>query len=187
MNRQKKRKELDIPIDAFTLMSVGELNENKNHSVIIKAIGHLKMNKVYYVIVGKGPLYNQLEKLANEYGVKNRVRLLGFRADIPDLYNAADACVFPSIREGQGIAAIEGMASGLPLIVSDNRGTRGFLTEENAVTCQYNDDEAFADGIKSFMRSANKRFYLGTNNLAKSKDFDKAVVNKRMSEIYSSI
>lgn len=44
-----------------------------------------------------------------------------------ELYKAADVCVFPSIREGLGLAAIEGMACGLPLIVADNRGTRDFV------------------------------------------------------------
>ena len=106
------REEIDIPQDAFLLVSVGEFNKNKNHSVIIKALALLKDSKdgkdstigaVHYAIdaiAGRGNL--DLNAVAIEYGVEKQVHLLGYRSDIPALYMAAHVCVFPSIREGLG-------------------------------------------------------------------------------------
>ena len=106
------------------LLSVGELNNNKNHQVIVRAISKIYDSKVKYVIVGKGALEDHLKRLAKDLIVSDRVIITGFRTDVKELLWMSDCFAFPSKREGLGLAAIEGMASGLPLIASDNRGTR---------------------------------------------------------------
>ena len=126
VDRAEKRAELGIPEDAFLLISVGELNRNKNHEIVIRALAKLRRPDIHYMIAGKGPLEEHLRSLANESGIGDNIHLLGYRHDIPELYKTADADVFPSIREGLGLAALEGMAAGLPLICSDNRGTREY-------------------------------------------------------------
>lgn len=129
IDRASKRRELGIPEDSFLLVSVGELNRNKNHEVVIRALAKLKRPDIHYMIAGKGPLEGHLRNLAAESGIGDNIHLLGYRFDIPELYKAADADVFPSIREGLGLASLEGMASGLPLICSDNRGTREYAPD----------------------------------------------------------
>ena len=65
VERNKKRKELGIPQDAFVLISVGELNKNKNHEVVIKALKNIAdKNNMHYIIAGQGPLYQYLLDLA---------------------------------------------------------------------------------------------------------------------------
>ena len=92
------------------LLSVGEMIERKNHQVIIKALGKLKRDDIYYVICGKGPLKEELERLSKSLGV--HTVFLGFRRDIPELCNTADISAFPSRIEGLGLAGIEAMAAG---------------------------------------------------------------------------
>ena len=184
IDRVKKRREIDVPDDAILLVSVGELNENKNHSVVIKALAKNGNRNIHYAIAGKGDLAEYLTKLASSEGVQDQVHLLGFREDVNEIYAAADICVFPSIREGLGLAAVEGMACGLPLIVSDNRGTRGFLKSENAMTCRYDDVEAFAKAIQMLSKDKELRIKMGTLNQEKSRAFDYAIVNKQMKQIY---
>ena len=75
VNRETKREELGIPADAVLLLSVGELNENKNHETVIRAIAGMD---VYYIIAGKGDLREHLVKVAAEVGMANRVKCLGF-------------------------------------------------------------------------------------------------------------
>ena len=154
VDKAAKRKEIGVPEDAFLLLSVGELNENKNHQIVLKALGKLKEDgtleekNIHYAIAGEGDQKENLESLAKNLGIEDRFHLLGQRSDCPQLYKVADVFVFPSIREGLGLAALEGMAAGLPLICADNRGTRDFVQNGvNAIVCKCDDVDAFAKAI----------------------------------------
>jgi glycosyltransferase involved in cell wall biosynthesis len=129
IDRDDKRKELGVSPDSTMLLSVGELNENKNHQVIIKAIAKMKNNRIQYAICGRGPLHNQLQELATSLGIEDQVKLLGYRADIPEICKAADIFVFPSKREGLPVSLMEAMASGLPVVCSDIRGNRDLIED----------------------------------------------------------
>lgn len=129
VDRAAKRRELGVPEDAFLLVSVGELNFNKNHSIVIRALAKLNRSDLHYGIAGKGEMETELRHLADVLGVGDRVHLWGYRNDVPEVLKAADVDAFPSIREGFGLAAVEGMAAGLPLICADNRGTRMYASE----------------------------------------------------------
>ena len=136
VDRSAKRREIGVPDNALLLISVGELNQNKNHRVVISALALLNDPQIHYVIVGKGILHEYLNSFAAESGVAEQVHLAGYREDVHELFKAADINVFPSVREGFGLAAIEGLAAGLPLICSDNRGTREYAVDGvNAAVC----------------------------------------------------
>ena len=119
-DRVSKRKELGLKENDFFILSVGELNQNKNHEVIIKAIALLKNPKIHYYIAGIGNKEEYLKKLANELNV--HLHLLGYREDIPELLMSADLFAFPSYREGLSVALMEAMAAGLPSVVSNSLG-----------------------------------------------------------------
>lgn len=183
-DRRTVRREFGIPEDAFLLVSVGELNKNKNHSVVVKALGMLHDPEIHYVIAGHGDMEDALKRLAEKEQVARVVHLPGYRYDVPALYSAADVCVFPSIREGQGLAAIEGMAAGLPLIAADNRGTREFMDEESGIVCNADRPEQFAAAIKTMKENPEFRKHCGTGNRRKSERFSVDRVNRRMKELY---
>lgn len=182
--RLKKRKELGIPDNSFLITSVGELSKNKNHSIIINAISEIKDHEVHYVIAGRGEYENELMYIINKLDLNQQVHLIGQRNDVSDLYACSDVCAFPSIREGQGLAAIEGMASSLPLIVADNRGLRGIINDGNAFICKYNDTRAFCDAIMNLKNNRQLCKEMGKNNWALSKMFDIHTINKQMGELY---
>lgn len=185
VDRAAKRREIGVPEDAILLLSVGELNDNKNHATVIRALAKAGDTNIHYAIAGKGPLKETLEALAKSLDVGAQLHLLGYRRDVAGLYKAADICVFPSIREGQGLAALEGMASGLPLIASDNRGTRDILIQgKNALICRYNDVEGFAEAIQLLSKDQELREKMGLVNEEKSREFDFAIINEKMKEIY---
>lgn len=187
-DRREKRRELGIPEDAVLLMSVGELNANKNHQIVIRALGQLKDTKLHYAIAGKGQLEDDLLCLAKELGVEENIHLLGFRQDIAQLYKAADICAFPSIREGLGLAALEGMSAGLALIASDNRGTRDYAVHlDNAFLCQHDSAAEFAAAIQHLSEDAALRQKMGEKNLEIVKKFDVEKINTYMKEIYRSV
>lgn len=117
---EKKRQELGLPKDAYVLLSVGELNENKNHRVVIEALGKINNSSIHYLIAGKGNKKEELEQLAKERNVN--LHLLGYRKDVAELYKTADLFVHPSFREGLPVSVMEALASGTPCIVSNIRG-----------------------------------------------------------------
>lgn len=185
INREEKRKELGIPEDAMLLLSVGELNKNKNHETVIKALAKIHNPNIYYLIAGKGGLKGYLEDLIKGLGLEDNVKLLGYRTDIAELYKAADICVFPSIREGLGLAAIEGMAAGLPLIVADNRGTRDFCQNNiNGLVCNSFALDEFADAINKLWNDTSLRRKMGNENFNAAGNFDIKKVNSIMNKIY---
>ena len=124
--RYKIRKELGLADDQIMLLSVGELNTNKNHEAVIKALHNL--HNTMYVIVGSGELEEHLKTVAKETGVD--VRLTGYRTDVADFYNAADVYILPSLREGLNVSLMEAMASGLPIACGRIRGNTDLIDED---------------------------------------------------------
>lgn len=188
IDRKEKRRELDVPENAVLLVSVGELNQNKNHEVVIRAMAQLHNPRIHYMIAGEGPLREHLHGLAQELDVSNQVHLLGYRKDIAQLCRAADICVFPSIREGLGLAAVEGMATGLPLIASDNRGTRDYAVHRvNALVCRHDSVEEFADAISQLAGNPGLRNEMGSKNVEIAKKYDIVSINAQMKQLYAEV
>jgi glycosyltransferase involved in cell wall biosynthesis len=120
--------------------------ERKNHQVIIKALGILKRDDIYYVICGKGPLKDELQQLSESLGV--HTVFLGFRRDIPELCNTADISAFPSRIEGLGLAGIEAMAAGVPLVSSNVHGILDYVIDgQTGYACAPDDVTGFAKAI----------------------------------------
>ena len=76
IDREKKREELDIPEDCIVLLSVGELNQNKNHELAIRALSMLQNKSVRYIICGRGSRENYLKDLSSKRGVENQVHFI---------------------------------------------------------------------------------------------------------------
>lgn len=128
VDRAKKRRELGISENARLLLSVGELNRNKNHQLIIKAIAELHDNNVHYMIAGVGGQADSLTNLAKSLNVN--LHLLGYRKDVAELYKIADLYIHPSLREGLPVAVIEAIASGCIAIGSRIRGNSDLIPPE---------------------------------------------------------
>lgn len=177
--RQEKREELGLGLRDFVIISVGEINDNKNHQVIIKAITDIP--DVKYVIVGKGVLEEHIENLSRELGVEGRVIFTGFRTDVRDLLMSADCFAFPSKREGLGIAALEGMSTGLPVIGHDIGGIRDFVIDgETGWLCK--EDKKYVVAIKDSI-NAEKMY---SKCVQKAMEYDVKRTNAIMKEVYNS-
>ena len=135
------RKEFGIPDDAVVMLSVGELNKNKNHQLAIKALGKLKRQDIYYVICGEGELQAKLQELADERGVGARLKLVGFRSDVQDFYGMADLFVFTSFREGIPAVVMEAMSSRIPVVASRIRGVVDMLPGSKLLFDPQNEDD----------------------------------------------
>ncbi len=116
----------NIPESGKILLSVGELNDNKNHLTVINSMKKLPQD-YHYVICGVGDKRDLYLNLAKELGITNRLHLLGYRTDVIEIMKASDYFVFPSKREGLSVALMEAMASGLPCVASKIRGNSDLI------------------------------------------------------------
>lgn len=180
-----KRQELGVPENAFLMLSVGELNENKNHQVIIRALEKLNNSNAHYAIAGVGGKKDYLLDLAQQLGVSEQVHLLGYRRDIEELIRMSDVFCFPSQREGLGLAAIEAMACGLPVIAANNRGTREFVyPNQNGFLCDCFDADAFAEALNKVISDRTLRERLSKSTYNAVERFDVNNVLNIMKKVY---
>lgn len=183
----KKRAEFGISPDDTVLLSVGELNKNKNQEIVIKALVKLHQSNVKYLLVGQGTLRGYLEKLARELGVEKQVIFLGFRQDVAEIYKIADIFVFPSKREGLSVALMEAMASDLICIASYIRGNRDLILNKNLLFDQKRiNDVLFSieNGVDILRSPENRKEVINEQSLEK---FSEKIIKKRMRYIYISL
>ena len=182
--QEKIRTELGIPDTATVLLSVGEVNENKNHRVVIEALAKLKATDVHYIICGRGELEESHKALANQLGLNGRVHLTGYRNDVADLFQAADIFVFPSLREGLPVAVMEAMASGLPIICNDTRGCADLIENNvNGIKLMECNSDIYASAISTCLdQNVCKR--VANVNRQKAVAFDLNVIVDQYKLIY---
>lgn len=187
INKTIKREELGIPEDSIMVVSVGELNTNKNHIKIIKALGELNDKNVYYVICGQGELLNYLKEQANILGIDENVRFVGYRKDVLDILKAADIFCFPSYREGLPLSVMEAMAVGLPCIVSKIRGNVDLIIENKGG--YYINPECIDDirmSLETLVHNSELREKMGNYNSKTVESFSLVNVEKCMKSLYQS-
>lgn len=180
VDKAAKRREIGVPEDAFLLLSVGELNENKNHQIVIKALAEVNGSKIHYAIAGMGDEKDELEKLAKDLNVN--LHLLGYRSDVAELYKTADTYILPSLREGLNVSIMEAMASGLPVICGRIRGNVDLVDNCGGWTFRPSDKNELVSCLSVVSKAEAKT--MGENNQSKIRVFDVLEVNKRMLELY---
>lgn len=188
LDKAAYKRELGLPEDCILVLSIGEMIERKNHEVIIRALAKVKNSKVFYAICGKGPLKGHLLNLANELGVSERVKFLGFRRDIPELCNTADISAFPSRIEGLGLAGIEAMAAGVPLVSSNVHGILDYVIDGKTGYAKNPDDvDGFAWAINKLADDVPLRNRMAPNCWDAVKPFEIENALMTMWAIYGEI
>ncbi|MCI5059499.1 MAG: glycosyltransferase family 1 protein [Alphaproteobacteria bacterium] len=123
------KEEMNIPPKSQIIGHVGGFHFEKNHDFLIRVFARMteKNSNIVLLLVGDGPLLENMKSLTRDLGIENRVIFTGTRTDIADLLSIMDVFVFPSLFEGLGLAVVEAQAADLPCLVADN------LPEEAAI------------------------------------------------------
>lgn len=127
--RKKYREQMDVKPNEYIILSVGELNDNKNHEMVITALHELNNKNLKYVVCGIGEKKDYYESLIKKWNMTDQVFFLGYRDDLRELYIAADLFIFPSKREGLSVALMEAIAANTPVIASDIRGNNELILD----------------------------------------------------------
>lgn len=189
VDRELYRKKLGFAKEDKVVLSVGELNTNKNHQVVIKALGEISDSNMVYAICGrelteKGKM-KELEKLAIEQNV--RLVFLGFRKDIPEICHSVDIGALPSFKEGLGLSGIEMLAAGIPVAASNRQGIKDYIKDGvTGYLANPEDSHSFAEAIeKTFeLREIEN---IKEKCISMTKNFDLEQAYDTILKVYDSI
>ena len=118
--RTEKRKKLNFSSDDIVIGHIGRFVKQKNHDFLIDIFNELQKDNNHFklLLIGQGPLENEMKEKVKSYGINDKVIFCGQREDAHDYYQAMDLFLFPSLYEGLGMVVIEAQCSGLPCVVS---------------------------------------------------------------------
>lgn len=129
IKKEHMRKQLRIK-ENFVIGHIGRFSKEKNHKFLIELFSSL-LEKVdaHLVLCGDGELKEEVEEQIKSHNIENKVSILGIRDDVPDVLQAIDVFVFPSLFEGLPFALVEAQAAGVPCIVSNTVSSEANLTD----------------------------------------------------------
>lgn len=188
--KQQLRYDYGFSEDDFIMIFAGELSYRKHQDMLIRALSLLKKNipNIKLLLVGTGKLLDDYKEQAVKCGVDDHVCFLGFRDDVAELMMLSDIAVSSSRQEGLPVNVMEAMAIGLPLVVTNCRGNRDLvINNENGFVVEIDDIEGLANGINKLYQTKELRSKFRKNNLNRIGRYSLEFVIDEMKNIYSSI
>lgn len=162
--KQELKQKLGIPERSFIVGTVGRLVPVKGHEYFIEAAQYILLEHpdTYFIIVGDGPLKEDLEMKAQNFGIGNNILFLGWREDIDVILSLFDIFVLSSLNEGMGRVLVEAMALGKPIVASDVGGIPDLVIHnKNGLLVRPKKSKELADSIQILMENEKKREELG--------------------------
>lgn len=146
------------------ILNVGRLVAEKGQKYVIEAFADLNRSDWKLVILGEGPLRNELQALVNSYQLNDNVLLLGSVQNVDEWLAKASIFVFPSISEGFPNALVEAMSAGLPCVSFDcDAGPRDIIkNEKNGFIIPIKNVESLKKLINNLIEDENLRIQIGT-------------------------
>jgi len=182
LDRTAARSSLAISESAFMVAAAARLSREKGMDTLLAAAG--QRTGMTFLIAGDGPLRSALARQA-----PSNAKLLGRLADVRPLLAAADVFVVPSRREGQGVAALEAMAAGVPLVAARVGGLADMLADgETALLVPPDDPDAVAAALSRLQSDARLRRKLVTNALSLVRErYDLRPLLAAVTEVYREV
>ncbi len=181
--RNKIRKDLGIP-NKFVIGNVSNFSYAKNHKFILQIFSKIidRIPNAKLMLVGDGPLRDQIEKEVNRLRISDHVLLMGIQKNIHELLQSMDIYIMPSLFEGLPVSAIEAQAAGLRCFFSSNVTTEVDLTKENMFISLTKDADEWSMLISKNVKSINR---LDLNERVKNSGFNIDIQTEEFEKIYS--
>lgn len=159
--KEEIRRELNILKDTLVIGHVGRFVETKNHKFLIDIFKkiHNKNSDSILLLVGQGPLMNEIKEKVRKLGLENCVKFLGQRNDVNKLYNVMDVFCLPSLYEGLPVVGVEAQANGLLCMFADTMTKESKVLESTKFMSLENDanewNECILNELKKFTRKTS--------------------------------
>lgn len=189
-DRRAARASLGLGFGEVLLLATGSLVERKGFHVLVDALGILdrrgeQLPPWKLVIAGEGSFRAEIESRVSESQLQDRISLLGYRSDIPDLQAAADLFVMPSLWEGLPLAVLEAMCVGNPVVASRTSGIpEAIRHEEDGILVEPGDAAALANALSRLLSNPGLRGRLGAAALRRALDH---FTVERMADEYENL
>lgn len=152
--RPINRSELQVPAGVPLLLCAGLFNAAKGQDLLVEALKRPGLESVHVLLAGEGEMRAELER----HGLGPRVRLLGFRRDVPALLASVDALVLPSRWEGMPYIVLEALAAGRPVLATPVDGARSVLRASGGgLLAERCDAAAIAELLHAWLASPPER------------------------------
>ena len=188
-DRRRFRARHAIPEHAPLALFVGRVAHEKNIGFLldVTATMRARMPEFMLMIAGEGPARAALERDAKRKDLAGNLRFVGYmdrHAELPDCYASADAFVFASKTETQGLVLIEAMAAGLPVVALAEMGTRDILLPQQGAIVAPDDVAGFADALHGLLLDPEMHRRLANDAKAFSETWSAAVMAARLAALY---
>jgi glycosyltransferase involved in cell wall biosynthesis len=174
--RAARRRELDLPPDRPVVAITGQVSEVKGIWEFVEAADRLREVDAVFAVLGddlrtSGAVRQEMERKVTALGLRDRFRFLGFHREAPELVQAFDIVAVPSRVEPFGLASLEAMAAGRPVVASRVGGIPEVVRDgQDGLLVPARDPVALADGISKLLRDAPLRLAMGASGQRRAQD-----------------
>lgn len=188
IDRAAARAAAGLAPDRRVVAQVGRLTPQKDYPTFLRAAALVAAERpdVDFLVVGQGPLRNELERLAASLGIASRVRFLGLRHDVPELLGAVDVLVLASVFEGFPNVVLEAMATGAVAVATDVDGARELIASgEHGLLVPVGQPAAVADAVTRLLGNGalTERLAIAARRRVEA-EFTVEVMARRTAEAY---
>ena len=189
--RDEIRKKYQVKPDDTMLITACRLTKEKNLGFLVKSFVKIRQerNNVKFLIVGDGAVKKDLEKMAEELGVKGNIIFAGLvdRSEIVGLYQASDIFVFASKTETQGLVAVEAMAAGNPVVAIKASGIEDIIRNSEDGFLTFESEDEFSESVLKIVDDKNLREKMSARAKINSKRFSIEPWAEKVVELYESL
>ncbi len=191
VDRDDKRKSLNIATDSIVISCVARLRIGKGHDILLEAFEKVFKNysKTDLLLIGDGEKEKELKIQIKNYTSKNNIHFLGNRQDVPDLLAISDVFILPTEGEGMSNAIIEAMIVGVSVITTEIPENKDLIEDKkNGILFPVNNSDSLSEKIQHLINDPGLRNILATNAQEEANErFDYEKVTKKLAEFYSKI
>ncbi len=181
------RLSFNIPLDCILIGIIARLNNEKGLKELLAAVRNIlrkSKTNIHLVIIGEGPLKNELRHLAASFGISSNVHFTGYQENIPGWLLAMDIFTLPSYREGLPRSICEAFAMGTPVVASNIRGCRELVKDrKTGLLVSSRSASELANAINELIKDEQLRFEISRNARRFAHQF---LDEKRVVEIIST-
>ncbi len=191
VSRTEWRQRMAIPLDALVVLYVARLVPPKNVALYVDIARTVieRIDRAFFLIVGDGPLKTALEGLVRESGLEHKIRFLGFRGDLVSIYHGSDLFLSTSNYEGFGLAIVEAMAAGRPVVATSVGGVPEVVVDgTTGRLCAPEDANGLAHAVLELLGDLPTREQMGGAARERaSRLFDTRDMLKKYEELYIDV